>query len=150
LRREYPLGPIVGVGAVIIHENKLLLVKRRVEPAKGKWSIPGGVVELGEGIRDALIREVKEECGLDVEIERLLDVVDNITMDEEGRLQFHFVILDFLARVKGGTLKPADDVLDARWILLDEVETYDLTKSFREFFRRHKNELKVPTKELKT
>lgn len=142
MRREYPLRPILGVGAVIVHEGKLLLVKRGVEPAKGRWTIPGGAVELGEGIRDALIREVKEECGLDVEIERLLDVVDNITMDEEGRLQFHFVILDFLARVRGGTLKPADDAQDARWIPLEEVETYDLTKSFREFFRKHQNELK--------
>jgi len=142
LRREYPLGPIVGVGAIIVHGGKLLLVKRGVEPAKGKWSIPGGVVELGEGIRDAVIREVKEECGLDVEIERLLDVVDNITMDEDGRLQFHFVILDFLARVRGGTLKPADDAQDARWISLDEVETYNLTKSFREFFKKQQNELK--------
>lgn len=142
MRREYPLRPIVGVGAIIVHEGKLLLVKRGVKPAKGKWTIPGGAVELGEGIRDAVIREVKEECGLDVEIERLLDVVDNITMDEEGRLQFHFVILDFLANVKGGTLKPADDAIDAKWVPLDEVETYNLTKSFREFFRKHQNELK--------
>ena len=142
MRREYPLQPIVGVGAIIKHEGKLLLVKRGVEPEKGKWTIPGGAVELGEEVRDALIREVKEECGLDVEVDRLMDVVDNIVIGERNRLQFHYVILDFLARLKGGTLRPADDVLDARWISLKEVEKYDLTKSFHSFFRKHQRELK--------
>ncbi len=142
MRREYPAQPIVGVGAVIVQDGKILLVKRGVEPAKNRWSIPGGMVELGEKVQDAVIREVEEECGLNVEIARLMDVVDSITVDEEGRVQFHFVILDFLAQVKGGTLKPDDDVSDARWVLLEEVETYDLTESFREFFKEHLGELK--------
>lgn len=132
----------MSVGAIIKHEGKLLLVKRRVEPEKGKWTIPGGAVELGEEIRDALIREVKEECGLDIAVDRLMDVVDNIVIGERNRLQFHYVILDFLARLKGGTLRPADDVLDARWISLEEVEKYDLTKTLRSFFRKHQRELK--------
>ena len=142
MRREYPSQPIAGVGAVIVQDGKILLVKRGVEPAKNLWSIPGGMVELGEKVRDAIIREVKEECGLNVEITRLMDVVDSITVNEEGRVQFHFVILDFLAQVRGGTLKPADDVLDARWIPLEEVEVYDLTESFRSFFKKHLGELK--------
>lgn len=142
MRREYPAQPIAGVGAVIVQDGKILLVKRGVEPAKNLWSIPGGMVELGEKVQDAVIREVKEECGLNVEIIKLMDVVDSITVNEDGRVQFHFVILDFLAQVRGGTLKPADDVSDARWIPLEEVETYDLTESFREFFRKHQNELK--------
>ena len=142
MRREYPAQPIAGVGAVIVQDGKILLVKRGVEPAKNRWSIPGGMVELGEKVRDTLIREVKEECGLNVEIVRLMDVVDSITLNEEGRVQFHFVILDFLAQVKDGTLKPADDVSDARWIPLEEVETYDLTKSFCSFFKKHLGELK--------
>ncbi|MFB0502199.1 MAG: NUDIX hydrolase [Candidatus Bathyarchaeia archaeon] len=143
MKREYPTQPIVGVGALIVHEGKLLIVKRGVEPAKGKWSIPGGAVELGERIRDALVREVKEECGLDAEIalERPMDAIDNIIISKDGRLQYHFVLLQFLARLKGGTLKPASDVLDARWVLLDEVEKYDLTKSFRSFFKKHQEEL---------
>jgi len=142
LKREYPAQPIAGVGAVIVQNGKILLVKRGVEPAKNLWSIPGGMVELGEKVQDALIREVKEECGLKVEIMKLIDVVDSITVNEEGRVKFHFVILDFLAKVKGGTLKPADDVLDARWIPLEKVENYDLTKSFRSFFRKHLGKLK--------
>jgi ADP-ribose pyrophosphatase len=134
----------VGVGALIVHEGKLLLVKRGVDPDKGKWSIPGGAVELGERMREAVIREVKEECGLDVEIalDKPLDAIDNIIMSEDGRLQYHYVLLQFLVRLKGGALRPASDVLDAKWVPFDEVKTYDLTESFRSFFEKHQEELK--------
>jgi len=134
----------VGVGALIVHERKLLIAKRGVKPAKGKWSIPGGAIELGERIRDALVREVKEECGLDVEIalETPMDAIDSLVMSKDGRLQYHYVLLQFLARLKGGTLKPASDVLDAKWVPLDEVGKYDLTKSFRSFFEKHRDELR--------
>ena len=144
MRRKYPEQPIAGVGALIVHEGKLLLVKRGVDPAKGKWSIPGGAVELGEKMRDAVIREVKEECGLDVEIalDRPLDAIDNITMSEDERLKYHYVLLQFLVRLKGGTLRPASDVLDVKWVPFDEVKTYDLAKSFRSFFEKHQDELK--------
>ena len=144
LRREYPTRPIVGVGGVIMQEGKLLLVKRGVEPSKGKWSIPGGVVELGEKIRDAVIREVKEECGLKIEIvmETPMDALDNLIINEAGRIKYHFILLQFLARPRGGTLKPASDVLDARWVILEEVETYDITNSLRLFLKRHRHELK--------
>jgi ADP-ribose pyrophosphatase YjhB (NUDIX family) len=143
LRREYPARPIVGVGAVIMHEGRLLLVKRGVEPAKGKWSIPGGVVELGEGVRDAVVREVREECGLDIEIvtDTPMDALDSLVTDEGGRLKYHYVLLQFLARPRGGTLKPASDVLEARWVPLEEVETYDITKSLRRFLKKHRHEL---------
>ena len=144
MKREYPTRPIVGVGAVIMHEGKLLLVKRGVEPARGKWSIPGGVVELGEMVRDAVIREVREECGLDIKIVRdsPIDVLDSLVTDEGGRLKYHYVLLQFLARPRGGNLKPSSDVLEARWVPLEEVETYNITKSLRLFLKRHQNELK--------
>jgi len=144
LKRKYPEQPIVGVGALIVHEGKLLIVKRGVDPAKDKWSIPGGAVELGERIRDAVIREVKEECGLNVEIalNKPLDAIDNITMSKDGRFKYHYVLLQFLVRLKGGTLRPASDVLDAKWVPFDKVKTYDLTKSFRSFFEEHQDELK--------
>ncbi|UCE15545.1 MAG: NUDIX hydrolase [Candidatus Bathyarchaeota archaeon] len=144
MKREYPTQPVASVGALIVHEGKLLIVKRGVEPSKGKWSIPGGAVELGERIRDALLREVKEECGLDVEIalEKPMDAIENITISKDGRLQYHYVLLQFLARLKGGILKPASDALDAKWVPLDEVEKYDLTKSFRSFFQKHQDELR--------
>jgi ADP-ribose pyrophosphatase YjhB (NUDIX family) len=144
MRREYPEQPIVGVGALIVDEENLLLVKRGVNPAKGKWSVPGGAVELGERMRDAVIREVKEECGLDVEIvlDKPLDAIDNITMSKDGRFKYHYVLLQFLVRLKGGVLPPASDVLDAKWVPFDKVKTYDLTKSFRVFFGKHQNKLK--------
>jgi len=142
LRREYPSGPIVGVGAIILNQGKILLAKRGVEPGKGRWSIPGGAVELGEGLHEALKREVMEECGLDIEVDRLMDVVENLVPDEDGRLRFHYVVVYFLARLRGGTLKPASDVADAQWVPLDQAETYDLTKTFRAFFEKRKEELK--------
>lgn len=145
MKREYPSQPVLGVGAVIVQDGKLVLVRRGVEPALGKWSIPGGAVELGEAVRDATIREAKEECGLDIELidDKPVDVFDNLIMDEDGRLRYHYVLLQFLARPKGGTLKPTSDVTDARWVPLEEVVQYDLTESFRLFFRKHRNELET-------
>ena len=143
MKREYPSRPIVGVGAVIVHDGKLVLVRRGVEPGKGKWSIPGGGVELGEGVRDTAIREAKEECGLDLELvgDIPMDAMDNMITDEKGRLQYHYILLQFLAQPKGGTLKPTSDVTEARWVPLEEVEKYNLTNSFRAFFKKHRNEL---------
>lgn len=141
LRREYPSQPIVGVGAIIVQGNKILLAKRGSEPGKGKWSVPGGLVELGEKLEKALVREVKEETNLDVEVFRLMDAVDNIVRDSNGRLQFHFVILDYLTSVKGGLLQSSSDVLDARWVRIEEAEDYDLTDIFREFLKKNKSEL---------
>jgi 8-oxo-dGTP diphosphatase len=143
LRREYPNQPIVGVGVVVIDSGKLVLVRRGVEPALGKWSFPGGGVELGESVRDAVIRETKEEIGLDVYITKdtPIDAYDIITFDKEGLLQFHFVLLHFLARPKNGVLKPSSDVTDAKWVPLGEVENYDLATSVRSFFVKHRKEL---------
>jgi len=144
LKRQYPTQPIVGVGAVILHEGRMILVRRGVEPGKDQWSIPGGAVELGEKIRDAVLREAKEESGLDIEIvvDRPMDAVDSIFKDKNQHLEYHYVLMQFLARPKSGTLKHGGDVLDAKWVPLEEVEKYDLTTSFRAFFKKHKNELK--------
>lgn len=150
LRREYPKQPLAGVGAVIINEGKMILVKRGVEPGKGKWSIPGGLVELGESVRDATIREAKEETSLDVEIvvDRPLDAFDNIDIDEHGGLRYHYILLQFLTRPKSGTLEPSSDAVDAKWVPIEEVEKYDLTKPFRKFFTKHKDELKEFSRDL--
>ena len=143
LRREYPCSPVVGVGAVIVDCGRLVLVKRGAEPALGMWSFPGGAVELGEAVRDAVVREAKEECGLAVELveDTPMDAYDILTLDESGRLRYHYVLLQFLARPKQGKLEPTSDVTDARWVPLEEVENYDLTESVRLFFRKHRNEL---------
>lgn len=144
MKREYPMRPIVGVGAVILQNGKLLLVKRRAEPGRGRWSIPGGSVHLGEKVRDATLREAKEESGLDIEIidDRPLDVFDSIITDEKGRTKYHFTLLEFLARSKGGVLKADEDAAEALWVSLEDVKKYDLTDSFRVFFEKHEEELK--------
>lgn len=138
------MRPIVGVGAVILQDGKIILVKRRAEPGKGRWSIPGGSVHLGEKVRDATMREAKEESGLDIEIvdDQPLDVFDSIITDERDRTKYHFALLEFLAKPKGGNLKAAEDAADARWVALDDVKKYDLTSSFRTFFEKHEAELK--------
>ena len=143
MRREYPDQPVVGVGAVIVEDGKLVLVRRGVEPARGKWSIPGGAVELGEAVRDAAIWEAREECGLDIELvdDRPVDAFDTMFRDEDGRLRYHYVLLQFLAQPKGGALQPTSDATEARWVSLEEVENYNLTESFRLFFKKHRNKL---------
>jgi len=142
MSREYPTRPLVGTGALILQDGELLLVRRAAQPGMGKWSIPGGLVELGETVHDAMVREVKEEVGFDVEAVKLTDVVDTINLDRNGQVQYHFVVVNFLARIVGGELKTATDILEARWAPVEEVENYDLTKSFRAFFKKHVGELK--------
>ena len=138
MKRLYPNQPIIGVGAVIIRNGKILLEKRKGEPGRDKWTIPGGLVELGESAEQTVMREVKEETNLEVEQPKLIDVVNNITLDEDGRIKYHFVIVDYFVKIKGGTLKAADDAAELRWVKFSEVENYDLTKSFKEFFQRNR------------
>src|SRR5215510_15318693 len=103
--REYPDRPIVGVGAVIIHENRVLLAKRARPPLQGQWSLPGGVVELGETLRAATEREALEETGLMVKADEVLEVLDRIIPGADGRTRFHYVLVDFVCRVRGGELR---------------------------------------------
>ena len=100
VKRLYPKQPIIGVGAVIIKNGKILLEKRKNEPGRGKWSIPGGLVELGENVEQTVIREVKEETGLEVEKPEHIDIVDNIVRDENGEIKYHFVIIDYFVKLR--------------------------------------------------
>lgn len=142
MKRLYPDQPMVGVGAVILHNGKILLEKRKNDPGKGKWSIPGGLVELGERVEETVVREVKEETGLDVEKPEHVDVVDNVSFDEDGKVKYHFVIIDYFVKLVGGTLSAASDAEELEWVTLDNVEKYDLTKTFMAFFQRNKDKLK--------
>jgi ADP-ribose pyrophosphatase YjhB (NUDIX family) len=142
LRRLYPKQPLIGVGAVLVCSGKILLEKRKNEPGKGKWSIPGGLVELGEEAEQTAVREVWEETGLTVGKPELIDVLDNVELDEDGRVKYHFVIIDYFLRLKGGTLKASSDAAELRWVNLDAVESYVLTGTFREFFVRNYERLK--------
>ncbi len=126
MSREYPERPLLGVGGVVIHEGRALIVRRATEPLKGEWSIPGGLVELGEKLVDAVKREVLEETGLIVEPGEVLELFDSIWRDNEGRFQYHYVLVDYLCRVVGGELEAASDVSDARWISPEEIEQFGL------------------------
>lgn len=138
MKRLYPNQPTVGVGALIISKGKILLEKRGNEPGRGKWSIPGGLIELGERAEQTVIREVKEETDLEVEKPELIDVVDNVVRDERGEIKYHFVIIDYLVKLKEGIAKAASDAEELKWVALNDVEKHDLTPTFRAFFQRNK------------
>lgn len=135
-KRLYPENPIVGIGAVIVKGNKVLLIKRAGDPGRGLWSIPGGLVELGEKIKDAVRREVKEETGLDVRVGEIADVTEIITRDEEGKVKYHFVIVDFFAEVLRGELKPSSDALEAKWVEFNDLRKYRLTETVERLFKK--------------
>ena len=114
MQREYPSAPIVGVGAVIIDRDRVLLVQRGREPMKGRWTLPGGALEVGEALAEGVVREVQEETGLLVEPIELVELLDRIHR-EDSRVRYHYVIADYLCRVTGGQLQAASDAAAARW-----------------------------------
>ncbi len=140
VKRVYPDQPVVGIGAIILRKGKILLEKRANEPARGQWTIPGGVVEVGESLEHALRRETREETGLEVESSSLVDVVDQVHLDQKGKIEYHYVIIDYCVKAKGKP-KAASDAEEIRWVSLKDVEKYDLTPSFRRFFIKNRKEL---------
>ncbi len=122
MRRAYPDRPIAAVGAVVLDGDQVLLVRRGHEPLKGAWSLPGGGVELGETLEEAVCREVREETGLVVAPVRRVAVLDRIDRDAAGRVLYHYVLIDYLCRVLGGSLRLASDASAVRWIALERLE----------------------------
>lgn len=120
---------MVGVGAVIIHNGCALIVQRGAEPRRGEWTVPGGLVELGEKLREATEREALEETGLVVKAGAVLDVFDSVYRDGEGRIEYHYVLVDFLCEFVSGEVKPASDILDAKWITPAELDKTTLIGS---------------------
>jgi mutator protein MutT len=141
LSRQYPKKPVVGVGAIILNGDQILLEKRKNPPGKGKWSVPGGLVDLGETAEEAVIREVKEETGLEVYDPRLVDVVNYISLSEKGAVMYHYVIIDYIVTSQGGKPHASSDADDLKWVPFNEVEEYDLTETVRHFFQRNRKKL---------
>jgi 8-oxo-dGTP diphosphatase len=136
MKREYPTAPIVAVGVIIREGDRILLIRRDKEPSRGRWTFPGGAVELGEALQDAARREAWEETGLQVEVGEVATVIDNVVRDEAGLTLYHYVIIDYLAHPIGGTLQPGSDVSDAGWFNLTDLNNLDMTEKAAELARQ--------------
>ncbi len=136
MRRLYPEQPIIGVGAVIVDGGRALLVRRATEPLKGKWSVPGGMLELGEKLRDGVRREALEETGLEVDPGELLGVFDSIFTDDQGRTQYHYVLIDYLCRPISGEAKAGTDVSEVRWVGAENLPSMNLRASIEQVVRK--------------
>ena len=136
MQREFPEVPLVGVGAIIIEDSRVVLVKRLHPPLQAEWSIPGGVLEVGEMVRDAAIREAHEETGLTVEPGELLGVYDRILLNPEQRVQYHYVLIDFLCRRVAGDLAAASDAAEVRWFSQEELPALNLPEDTLDVIRK--------------
>jgi len=134
--REYPDNPLVGVGAVIIQDGRVLLIRRGQPPLLGEWSLPGGVLECGETLSEATIREAREETGLTVETGEMLGVYERIIRSEDGRVRYHYVLIDFLCRPSTGTLSAGSDATEVRWFTAEELSGLKLRADTLEVIHR--------------
>ncbi len=136
MQREFPEVPLVGVGAIIIEDGRVVLVKRGHPPLQAEWSIPGGVLEIGELVREAAIREAREETGLTVEPGELLGVYDRVLRDADQRVQYHYVLIDFLCRRVAGDLAAASDAAEVRWFSREELPALNLAEDTLDVIRK--------------
>lgn len=127
-RREYPERPIIGVGGVVISDGRVLLVRRGGPPLQGQWSIPGGILEVGETLIEGVQRELAEETGIDVRVRTLIEVFERIDRDPSGKARYHFVVLDYLCEVVRGIARAGSDVSEVAWAAPLELEKYSLTE----------------------
>ena len=134
--REYPQQPVIGVGAVIVQDGRVVLVRRGHEPLAGQWSLPGGGVEVGETLEDAVVREMREETGLEVDVGPVIEVFDRITRDPEGRVRYHYVLVDYLCWPRAGTLAAGSDVDAAVFAAPEALDRYRLTGKARAVIAR--------------
>ncbi|MGV9171565.1 MAG: NUDIX hydrolase [Promethearchaeia archaeon] len=137
--RHYPVRPHVGIGVLLVRDENLLLVKRKYDPDAGMWSIPGGHLELGEKVKHAAVRECEEETGLKTKVTKLAGIIDKVMKDDEGRIEFHYVLINYFVEQVAGDLdqppKAADDALATKFVPFSELKDYNLTKSLIELLR---------------
>lgn len=134
--REYPERPIVAVGGVVVHEGRVLLIRRGRPPMEGRWSIPGGILELGETIADAVARELKEETGVQIRVLELIEIYEKVARDERGFAQYHFVILDYRCEFVEGAARAGGDVTDAAWVSEQQLDSIGLTAAAKRVIRK--------------
>jgi len=133
--RRYPVRPVLGVGALVFDQEKVLLVERGRAPLIGEWSLPGGGVEAGERLEDAIVREVFEETGLDISADSLALVFERIMPDPTGQCEYHYVLIDFYCSIRGGNLRPGDDSRSVAWFDISSLDTLVMTAGTREAIR---------------
>ena len=136
MSREYPDHARVGVGAVVLSGDCVLLVRRGGQPSRGKWSLPGGLVELGETTVEAIERELAEECGLKIRVAGLAGVLDRVVKDADGRIRYHWVLVDYLAYPESETICAGSDAAEARWVAVDEIANLDVTEGLADMIQR--------------
>jgi ADP-ribose pyrophosphatase YjhB (NUDIX family) len=126
--RRYPQRPIIGVGALILKRDRILMAQRGKEPLKGSWSLPGGALETGESLADGVRREVREETGLDIRTLGVLEIFERIMRDASGAPEYHYVLIDYMCRMVGGTLAPGDDVCAVEWVRRRDLPQLEITE----------------------
>ena len=134
--REYPARPILAVGTVVVRNGCVLLARRGKPPSQGKWSVPGGAVDAGESLEAAARREIREECGIEVELTDTIEVIERITRDDAQRVRFHYVIVDYLARWVSGEPRLSDEASEVRWVRPEDLDALDITAGTAEVVRR--------------
>jgi 8-oxo-dGTP diphosphatase len=144
--RKYPNRPIAAVGVLIQDKDKVLLIKRGTEPGEGSWSIPGGMIELGETAREAGKREVEEEIGLKVKLDHVIGVFDRIFLDNNGVVESHYVIMDFLGHPVGGVVRPTQEAKSYKWVRIDEADSFPTSEDIKRMIR-NLNEVKILKRE---
>lgn len=136
MKRTYPDRPFVAVGAIVVNDGRVLLARRGKEPSRGVWSVPGGAVHLGEELKAAARREIREELGIEVELTDVIEVLERVTRDGEGRVQYHYVIVDFLGRWSGGEPTPSEEALEVAWVAPEEFPQYEMTRGTADVIQR--------------
>jgi 8-oxo-dGTP diphosphatase len=134
--REFPDAPRVAVGGVVLDGDRVLLVRRGQAPSVGRWSIPGGLVHLGEPLEDAVVREIHEESGLHVRVLGLCGVIDRVIRGDDGAVRYHYVIIDYVSIVESGALHAGSDAAEAHWVPFAEITSYDITDGVADMVRR--------------
>ena len=148
MKREYPQVPIAAVGVVVLKGDKVLLIRRGKEPGRGRWGLPGGAVELGETVAQTAEREVDEECGIEIQIRDVIEVIDRIIGDDDGQIRYHYILIDLLAGHRRGDPIASSDAMEVRWVVEKELDQLELSQATRRVIRKGLRMAAEPQRQL--